>query len=153
MVPRQRSRRIVLRRIARCQRVGRAIVQLPWQEITKPDADREYLALLTFLPLKGFRGTFALIRRDREVAAQLHDTPGVIGFSFRALLLRHRFWTLSAWEDEESLMAFVGKPPHRDAMEALGPHMAETSFTRWKVPGSEIPLNWDRALAHTSKEP
>jgi hypothetical protein len=106
--------------------------------------------LLTSLPLKGFRGTLALMRRSRGVATQLGNTPGLVGFSFRAKPLRHRFWTLSAWEDEEALMTFVGKPPHRNAMDALGPFMAKTSFTRWKVPGTEIPLSWEGALSRAT---
>lgn len=90
------------------------------------------------------------MRRDRDIATQLRGTPGLIGFSFRAKFLRHRFWTLSAWEDEEALMTFVGKPPHRDAMDALGPYMAKTAFTRWRVRGTEIPLTWERALSRAA---
>jgi heme-degrading monooxygenase HmoA len=126
------------------------IVQLPWQSIATPDPRKEYLALLTFLPLKGYRGILTLMRRNRGVAAQLRETPGLVGFTFQAKFLGHRFWTLSAWEDEEALMAFVGKPPHRDTMSALGPYMAKTAFTRWRVKGAEIPLTWERALTRAA---
>jgi heme-degrading monooxygenase HmoA len=126
------------------------IVQSPWESVATPNPDREYLVLLTSLPLKGYGGILTLMRRNRGVAAQLRDTPGLIGFTFRAKFLRHRFWTLSAWEDEEALMAFVGKQPHLDAMGALGPYMAKTAFTRWTVKGAEIPLTWERALTRAA---
>jgi hypothetical protein len=60
--------------------------------------------------LKSYRKMLDLMRRSRSVSDQLEQTPGLIGFTFRAKFLRHRFWTLSAWEDDRSLAAFVGKP-------------------------------------------
>ena len=94
---------------------GKAIVDRPWETIAAPDPNREYLALLSYLPLKSYRKTLDLTRRAGQVAGQLADTSGLIGFTFRAKILGHRFWTLSVWEDEDALMAFVGKdrPPYR----------------------------------------
>ena len=43
-------------------------------------------------------------------------------------------------------MAFVGKSPHRDAMDGLRRHMADVAFTRWRVMATEIPLTWDDAM-------
>jgi heme-degrading monooxygenase HmoA len=87
-----------------------------------------------------------LVRRSGAVSDQLATTPGLIGFTFRAKLLRHRFWTLSVWENEQALIAFVGKSPHLDAMTVLQPHMGKTAFVRWTVKGNELPLRWDDAL-------
>jgi len=53
---------------------------------------------------------------------------------------------LSAWDDERALMAFVGKSPHRDAMDGLRRHMADVALTRWRVMATEIPLTWDDAM-------
>jgi len=110
------------------------------------DSAREYLVLLSYLPLKGYRKVLTLMRRSRAVPRQLASTPGLIGFTFRAKPLRHRFWTLSAWEDEAALTAFVGKAPHLDAMKVLGPFMGDAAFFRWSVKGHELPLRWDAAL-------
>jgi heme-degrading monooxygenase HmoA len=126
------------------------IVQSPWESVATPDPEREYLALLTFLPLKRYRGIITLMRRNRGVAAQLRETPGLVGFTFRAKFLGHRFWTLSVWEDEQALMTFVGKSPHVDTMSALGPYTAKTAFTRWRVKGAGIPLAWERALTRAA---
>ena len=78
------------------------------------------------------------MRRSSVVSEQLARTPGLIGFTFRAKLLRHRFWTLSVWEDEEALMAFVGKVPHLETMTVLQPYMGGTAFVRWRVKGNEL---------------
>ncbi len=122
------------------------MVQSPWTSVGQSDSAREYLALLSYLPLKGYRKMFDLMRRSRAVSDQLANTPGLIGFTFRAMLLRHRFWTLSVWEDERALMAFVGKVPHLDAMTVLQSHLSETAFVRWSVKGAQLPLQWGDAL-------
>ena len=88
-----------------------------------------------------------LVRRSWAASHQLAKTPGLIGFTFRAKLFRHRFWTtLSAWEDEKALMDFVGKVPHLDTMKVLGPHMGDAAFFRWSVRRDALPLQWDDAL-------
>jgi len=124
----------------------RSIVDSPWKSVGRADSAREYLVLLSYLPLRGYRRMLTLMRRSRAVSGQLASTPGLIGFTFRAKLLRHRFWTLSAWEDEAALTAFVGKAPHLDAMKVLGPFMGDAAFFRWSVKGHELPLRWDDAL-------
>jgi hypothetical protein len=70
----------------------------------------------------------------------------LIGYSFKARLLARHFWTLSVWEDDASLQAFVNAPPHRDMMRALVPHMGPTRFVRWTVWGVDVPVGWDTAL-------
>src|SRR2546427_9367222 len=76
------------------------MVDTPWRSLLPSDGGREYLALLSYLPLKGFRKMLTLQRQTGKVRAQLASTPGLVGYSFRAKLMSHRFWTLSIWEDE-----------------------------------------------------
>ena len=122
------------------------MVDTPWRSLLPSDRGREYLALLSYLPLKGFRKMLMLQRQTGKVRAQLASTPGLVGYSFRAKLMSHRFWTLSIWEDERALMAFVGRNPHRATMGILQAYMAETAFTRWTIRGSEVPPSWDDAM-------
>ena len=122
------------------------MVDTPWKSFLTPDRGREYLALLSYLPLKGFRKMLALQRQSTKVGGQLAETRGLIGYSFRAKLSSHRFWTLSIWEDEPALMEFVGQDPHRATMGLLQPYMSETAFTRWTIRGSEVPPSWDDAI-------
>jgi len=123
----------------------------PWIKFATPDTSREYFALLSYLPLKKFRAIPSFLRLLFQIQKQLRATPGVIGYSLRAKVLSRNFWTLSAWADEETLMDFVAKIPHAQAMKAMEPHMGPTKFTKWKVLGTALPLRWEEAMERSQK--
>jgi heme-degrading monooxygenase HmoA len=118
----------------------------PWNAAVQASPEGEYVALLSFLPLKQRRRLPWFAFHTWRVVQQLKSSRGLIGYSLRAELLAKSFWTLSAWESEAALRAFVQAPPHREIMAALQPHMGQTSFDRWTVKGTELPLHWDEAL-------
>jgi len=117
-----------------------------------PDKNREYFALLSSLPLNKYRAIPGFLRFSLQIQKQLRATPGVIGYSLRAKLLSRNFWTLSAWAHEKALTDFVAKIPHEQAMQAMMPHMGPTKFTKWKVLGSALPLQWEEAMQRSKKE-
>ena len=82
------------------------------------------------------------------VTKQLAATQGLIAYSVLARPIKKKFWTLSVWQDEAALKAFIHHPPHVRLMGSLTPHMGETRFVRWTVKGSELPLLWDDVLRH-----
>jgi len=127
-------------------------VDTPWRMISAPDRNREYLALLSYLPLRKYGKVPPFFRYTLQIQRQMRATPGVIGYSMRAKVLSRNFWTLSVWEDDRTLMEFVRLPPHGEAMKWIAPHMGATRFTRWKVPGSAVPPTWDDAMKRESKE-
>ena len=55
------------------------MVDTPWRSVATPDRGREYTALLSYLPLKGFRKIVTLQRQSGKIRAQLAGTPGLIG--------------------------------------------------------------------------
>ena len=118
----------------------------PWKTFVQPAPDREYLALLTFLPVKRYRTIPRFIGYTRRIEAQLAETVGLVGYSLRAALLSRRFWTLSVWEDERALQQFVHHGFHRGVMTVLAPDMGNTNFVRHSIKGSEYPLSWKVAL-------
>jgi quinol monooxygenase YgiN len=124
----------------------------PWIMFGTPDKNREYFALLSSLPLNKYRAIPGFLRFSSQIQKQLRATPGVIGYSLRAKLLSRNFWTLSAWADEKALTDFVAKIPHEQAMQAMMPHMGPTKFTKWKVFGSALPLQWEEAMRRSKKE-
>ena len=117
-----------------------------WITFAPADANREYLALLSYLPLNKYSAVPGFIRFSLQIQQQLRSTPGVIGYSLRARILSRNFWTLSVWQDQITLMDFVAKIPHGEAMKAMFPHMGSSKFTQWKVAGSSLPLRWDEAM-------
>jgi hypothetical protein len=118
----------------------------PWIKFATPDTDREYFALLSYLPLIKCRAIPAFLKFTFKIQKQLGATPGIIGYSLRAKPLSCNFWTLSAWIGEKQLLDFVAKIPHGQAMKTMMPHMGPTKFTKWKVLGSALPLRWEEAM-------
>ena len=117
-----------------------------WVTLRPPDPDRQYLALLTELPLARFRDLGRFVLYTRRIEAQLRKTPGVVGYSLMARVFSKRFWTLSVWEGDAALAKFVVQIPHAQVMSAFAGKMRQTPFVRWSIRGSEYPLRWDEAF-------
>ena len=118
----------------------------PWTMIQRPVPTREYVALLTELPLESFRALPAFLSYTREIDAQLKRSTGLIGYSMKARLLQKLFWTLSVWESAAALKAFVDERPHEYVMEALRGRMGRTRFVQWKIAGFQCPPTWEHAF-------
>jgi quinol monooxygenase YgiN len=116
-----------------------------WKSIISADSEREYFALLSFLPLKRYRAIPAFLRYTLQIERQLKESRGLLGYSLQAQLMSRRFWTLSVWEDEQAMMEFVYKLPHSEVIQKLAPEMAQTKFTRWQIHGDDLPPNWNEA--------
>jgi hypothetical protein len=126
-------------------------VDTPWIVLGQADAGREYIALLSYLPLRSYLKIPLFARFSYEIYRQMRTTPGAVGFAMRAKVLSRKFWTLSVWESDRALMEFVANVPHGKIMKALAPHMGATAFTRWKIRGSQIPPRWDDAMRRSEK--
>jgi hypothetical protein len=124
----------------------------PWKALAPVERDREYLALLSYLPLRSYSKIPRFFQFTFQIQRQLSGCPGAHGYSMRAKLLRRQFWTLSVWENERALMDFVSKVPHGEVMKGLAGHMAATKFTQWKIPGSAIPPSWKDAAQRELQE-
>jgi hypothetical protein len=118
----------------------------PWRTIGSPDPNSDFVALLSYLPLKSYWRVLPFFVYTVRVIRQLDATDGLLGYSLLARPFSKRFWTLSVWKNEDALRVFVQFPPHVRIMASLAPHMDKTSFVRWTVKGSDLPLRWDDAL-------
>src|SRR2546425_2135815 len=127
------------------------MVDLPWVTMTTA-GDRDYLAIVSYLPLKRYRTIPRFIRFYRAIARRLRGSRGLVGFSRRAKFLSRKFYTLSVGEDERALMEFVRAMPHLDTMRVLPPALGETKFVRWTVAGRDVPPTWEKALQVLAKE-
>jgi hypothetical protein len=127
-------------------------MDMPWKKIMPINVKGEYLALLTYLPLKKHRAIPRFLWSTFAIQKQLAGSAGILGYALRAKPLQKNFWTVSAWLDEKSLMDFALRIPHSGVMKDLASHMGPTKFTRWKVTGSEVPLSWDVAMQREKQE-
>ncbi|MDE3109031.1 MAG: hypothetical protein KGL02_03720 [Acidobacteriota bacterium] len=123
---------------------------LPWKSFAKPEEGREYAALLTFLPLKHFRALPQFMLLTFQTQRQLASSKGLLGYALDADVSRRNFWTLSAWEDRQSIMKFAHAMPHEGIMKKLAPAMRQTQFIYWNATAREIPLRWDAAKARAA---
>ncbi len=119
----------------------------PWKSFGPVDPDCEYLMLFSSLPLKTWRAVPRFLLHTRRIAGQLNRTNGLLGYSLLARPLAKQFFTLSVWENEAALNAFVRAAPHAGTMADLMPHMGQTRFVKRPIRGSKIPPVWDYALA------
>jgi nitrite reductase/ring-hydroxylating ferredoxin subunit len=115
---------------------------LPWTSFTEAEGDKEYPALLSRLPLATFRAMPKFFRFVFGIRRQLAEAEGLIGYSLDAHPLAKEFWTLSVWEDRDSLWSFVQNMPHSRAMRDLLPHMGQTEFFHFEVDGASVPPDW-----------
>ena len=125
----------------------------PWRTFGSPDPNGDFVALLSYLPLKSIWRVPPFFFYTVQVMKQLASAQGLLGYSVLAHAFAKQFWTLSAWQDQASLHSFVQHPPHMRIMAALTPHMGQTSFHHWTVKGSQLPLCWDDALRRFSASP
>src|SRR4028119_2516103 len=118
---------------------------LPWKSFVAPERDKEYTALVSFLPLKKFRALPKFMRYTFQTQRQLAASEGLIGYSMDANVLGKEFWTLSAGADAVALRRFVHRAPHEEIMRDPLPDMRQTEFVQWKAKGSSVPPDWDAA--------
>ena len=118
----------------------------PWRTFGSPDPNRDFLAVLSYLPLKSYWRLLPFVVYTAQIVKQLAISDGLLGYSLLARPFSKQFWTLSVWDGDGALRGFVQRPPHARIMTALTRHMGKTSFVRWTVKGSQLPLQWDDAL-------
>ena len=88
------------------------------------------------------------------VANHLYDTnpDGWLGSGFRNEGQLH-WWTLSVWESEEAMNAFVVSEPHVSAMAALTDvAVAAWSRAEW-MPPEDAPPSWERIVEQLESSP
>lgn len=121
---------------------------LPWKALGEPQPEREYLVLLTFLPVRRLTKLPRFLSYVRKIQRQLDAGPdGLIGYSLLAKPFRSNYWTLSVWDDRAALARFIQASPHREAMRELPKAMSGFRTTRWTSVGSAVPPTWRDALA------
>jgi hypothetical protein len=61
------------------------------------------------------------------------------------------FWTMTLWDDEKAVRAFVNTDPHRKAMPRLMHWCDEASVVNWQADTSVLPT-WDVAAQRLAAE-
>ena len=79
------------------------------------------------------------------VVESLPKHEGYLGHKIRKILLGKQGWTMTVWQDENSLNRFVRGSTHASAIGTGLPAVTEARFVRLSVKRSELPLSWEQA--------
>ena len=113
----------------------------------KPDFDKDYIAVVTYLPLTSYMYFPKFFKQVSKIQKQLQQTPGVIGFKLRADILIKKAYTMSVWEDAASLKNFITSGEHKKIMEETTTFLSEDrKFVTVFIKGAEFPPSWDWAM-------
>jgi hypothetical protein len=96
---------------------------LPWRWSGTP-RPRSALVFASRFDGAGFRQGWRLLIGGVRLRREVLGSRGALGVSLRAHPIQGRYYTLSMWQDQESLMAFAHGPAHRRAVRGvadLGP--------------------------------
>jgi hypothetical protein len=126
---------------------------LPWVKGHQIDANGDYIAMASRLPLKSYRSIPGFLRDVLKIRRQLAHTPGLVGYALNAQLARKTFWTFSVWDDQASIDTFAAADPHQQIIRALQPRMGTTKFEFFPIAGSALPMTWKQMKASVNPEP
>lgn len=108
------------------------IPDLPWQASRVGDGPG--VVHVTHLHLRRLRDVPAFFRTSMAIRGQAMRSPGARSLVLRAQPLARRFTTVSWWDDEAAVRAFIRTDPHRSAMRRWGPQMLD--FSNHAFPGT-----------------
>ena len=74
-----------------------------------------------------------------------------VGYSLRGRVPGRERWTVSVWESEEDLLAFVTTGAHADAMAEAGTVIDGVWSATYLVEAADLPPAWDTALDHLAE--
>ena len=80
-----------------------------------------------------------------KVDAAVPQQQGYLGHSIRRVILGNEGWTMTAWENEQSLNNFVRSEIHQAAIANGIGAVVKGRFARIIVKRSEIPISWQYA--------
>ena len=98
---------------------------------------------VTQLKLKSLFKFLPFMRMNIKVVEQLKKAPGLVKQDMRASN-PYTYWTLTVWEDKESMMRFRNTGPHLEAMKKINTIAKKAKAGNWE---SDTVPTWKEAMA------
>lgn len=118
---------------------------LPWIEPHSAAPGTETVVMASRLEVRSLRHVPGFFLASLALWRQARRSPGAVGLSLKAQLLRRTFWTLSAWSDRAALESYAAAEPHRSTMRSKRAVVRDSTFVFWTVPAGELPITWSEA--------
>lgn len=125
------------------------MAETPWISPFKiePESDKDYLAVITYLPIKSYLNFSAFFKDVGEIQKQLQKSYGLVGFKLRADILSKKTYTLSVWEDTKSLKKFITSGAHGELMSKPPDYLVvDRKFVTVFIKGRDFPPSRDGAF-------
>ena len=122
--------------------------ETPWISPFKinPESDKDYVAVITYLPITSYFKFPAFFKHVRAIQKQLHKSYGLVGFKLRADILTKKAYTLSVWEDTKSLRNFITSGEHGNMMKETPDYLGkDRKFVTVFIKGKDFPPSWQWA--------
>jgi hypothetical protein len=125
---------------------------LPWRRYEKVEPNTECTVMGSRLPLKSYLRIPGFVGATLRIRRQLARTPGLVGYSLNAQLLRKTFWTVSVWSSRQSLEQFARTDPHQGDTDKIRPAMLPSTFVFWMARADDLPIGWDEVRSRIDEE-
>src|SRR5207248_2495933 len=90
----------------------RTMPTIPWMTVNPPTGS-EVQVMASRLEVRALRDVPGFFLASLALLRQARNSPGALGITLKADLLRRTFWTLSAWTDKDALSAYATAEPHK----------------------------------------
>lgn len=120
----------------------------PWRPGPAAEAERGFVAV-TRTKIHRFRDIPGVVVGSERLRRLIRSTEGAVGTTSRLELRRRLAWTLSMWESEQALRAFLASPLHAAIARSARAKLTVSSVS-WSAPHLEREAAWkegERRLA------
>lgn len=118
---------------------------LPWSTPNPAPSHAPAYVMASRFEVRSLKDVPRFFLKSLAAWRQVTRAPGAYGASLVAQPLKRTFYTLSAWQDRDTLYAYARTDPHRGIMRNLRPTMRDSTFTFWEVTTDDLPITWDEA--------
>jgi hypothetical protein len=116
-------------------------------ELVEPIADEYVVSTTQLLPKADAASQQAFFELTEAVVVELMQTPGLLGAGFAQEPNCGFMRTLTVWESEQAMFAFVSSDAHVEAMSQTFVVGVTGRVTSWTAPADEMPPSWEGAIA------
>lgn len=114
----------------------------PWKSNERLDPSRTYVGVATTLDSRHLRTTPMMFVGAQATAKQMKAAPGCIGFASQARPLKKNYRSISVWESEEALRAFVHSGAHGDLVNSTRAEVESFRSVHWTLSGADGRPTW-----------
>jgi heme-degrading monooxygenase HmoA len=122
-------------------------MRLPWSTGPAKSIEGPHAAMASTFTLRRYRDVVPFLRASMRLRKEAARTPGNVGLGLATNPLTKRFWTLSSWESDDALRAFVAGELHREVVTRFKGASASSRFVFWEIAAPASPPTWSDAEA------